>query len=76
MKFTGLTEETIKEAIQRRENSKKRSEQEKTVRAKPYIQQKISSFTEAQPTMKEVMAMLKDIQMKVDFLFEHRSQPE
>jgi hypothetical protein len=81
MKFTGLTEEAIKEAIQRREVGNKIREQKKKEKAaqpasKSYIQQKITSFTEAEPTMKEVIVILKDIQMKLDFLLLHPSHSE
>ena len=76
MKFTGLSEDIIKETIKKRKNGQwvreqKKKEKEKAVlEAKPYVQTKITSFTEADPTMKEVIAMLKDIQMKVDFLLD------
>jgi len=81
MKFTGLAEESIKDAIQRRKNGEKMSErkkQERTVQSisKPYVQQKITSFTQAEPTMKELMVILKDIQMKLDFLLDRPSQSE
>jgi len=83
-KFTGLTKEVIEHAIRCREishNILERRRKEKRIAAaesvsRPPIQQKITSFTEAEPTMKELMIILKDIQMKIDFLFEHRSQPE
>jgi hypothetical protein len=77
-KFTGLDKEVIEDAIKRREISERIREQKKKEKAvqpasKPYIQQKITSFTEAEPTMKELMVILKDIQMKVDFLIERPS---
>ena len=77
-KFTGLDKEVIEDAIKRREISERIREQKKKEKAvqpasKPYIQQKITSFTEAEPTIKELMVILKDIQMKVDFLIERPS---
>lgn len=82
MKFTGLSEDIIKEAIKKRENAKafreqKKKEKEKVAaEANPYVQTKITSFTEAEPTMKEVIVILKDIQMKLDFLLQHPSHSE
>jgi hypothetical protein len=76
MKFTGLPEDIIKEAIKKKEigqrirEQKKKEKEKAAAEAKPYVQTKISSFTEPEPTMKEVMVALKDIQMKLDFLLE------
>ena len=83
-KFTGLTKELVEEGIRRRKMREIMDEKRKERRAvakedtatKSHIQRKITSFTEAEPTMKEVMAMLKDIQMKLDFLLLRPSQPE
>lgn len=74
MKFTGLTERAIKEVIQRREvgNTIRERKKKEKMQATLSSQQKITSFTEAEPTMKEVMVVLKDIQNKLDLLFEYR----
>lgn len=78
-KFTGLTAEEITDAIERRrvgELLRERRAKEKAAAkqidsvSKPQVQTSITSFTEAEPTMKDVMGILKDIQQKLTMILE------
>jgi hypothetical protein len=65
-KFTGLTAEQVKDAIERRrvgEIGKKRREENRAT-GKPYTQ------AEVQPSMKDIMIVLKDVQRKLAMILE------
>lgn len=70
-KFTGLNKEEIEDAIKRREcnNSIKKSVSEMKKKTKPTISTK-ESAKDDEPTMKEVVSLLKDIQGKLNTLLE------
>ena len=81
-KFTGLTTEQIQDAIERRkvgEMLRERRAKEKAAAkqidsvSKPQKQTSIKSFTEAQPTIKDLMEILKDVQQKLTMILERNA---
>jgi hypothetical protein len=81
-KFTGLTTEEITDAIERRkvgEMLRERRAKEKAAAkhidsvSKPQKQTSIKSFTEAQPTIKDLIEILKDVQQKVTMILERNA---
>jgi hypothetical protein len=75
VKFTGLTAEEITDAVERRRLGqllRERRVKEKAAAKEPqsYRQSRITSFTEAEPTMKDLMGILKDIQQKLTTILE------
>ena len=80
-KFTGLTQEQITETIQRRKVGKlirERRAEEKSIAkngestSKQNTQTRITSFTvEKEPTMKDLMKLLNDINTKLAIIIKH-----
>jgi hypothetical protein len=80
-KFTGLSRDNIMEAIERRNISErirerkiKEKEGTKVLSSKKvYTQASISTFAEKEPTMKDIMNTLKDIQSKLATIISKQS---
>ena len=79
VKFTGLTAEEITEVVERRRVGQllraRRAEEKAAAKqsesgTKSYTQSRITSFTEAEPTMKDIMTVLKDVQQKLTMILE------
>jgi hypothetical protein len=74
MRFTGLTEEVINDAVERRkiaeENQKKRAEAKAVINTGKYTNKYQFVDIPPQPTMTDVMEILKDIQGKLAFVLE------
>lgn len=76
MRFTGLTEEVINDSLARRkiaeENQKKRAEAKAINNAGNYAKNGQYKFVDIppQPTMTDIMEILKDIQGKLAFVLE------
>ena len=70
-KVTGLSKEEIDDAVKRREykQSLKKNSSEIKKKTKPILS-KLETTDEYEPTIKEVVSMLKDIQEKLNMLLE------
>jgi hypothetical protein len=79
-KFTGLTQAEISDSIKRRrvgaiirEKRQKDREASKALdTTNSYKQKQITSFVDQQPTMRELMAVLKDVQAKLNTILERK----